>query len=968
MKHLPVICIICILFIFFRQSPAIAAAATTQPASATSQPADDGMIQLNLPENIEAKLLIEYVTKRLKINILYDSGVGSTRLTIYAPTKIPKSSLLGLLQSVLKISGLAMIDADEPGWKQIVRSKDLLEISQGMEHDPTKLAGRKPTTAITQVFKLEHVDIASVTKTIKPFLSTPGGNTFSIDEQRLLFVTDYSPNLRRIIPLVKMLDKSRPKSQIKFVTVKHRDAAALATQVTALLAKKDSVSEGGDKSGSKLSLVPAPMTNQIIVVAAAGADAEALKLIDTLDVASEAQTRTYNFKHVTPQRIDTLAKAFLGTEKIGSVYKSIIDTESGMLIVEGSVRAHERVAALAKQLDVPGEGTQTRTYYFKHVSPQRIDTLAKAFLANSKESGFYRSVIDAESGMLVVDAPKRVHERVVKLSSQFDVAPNTQTRTYTFKHVDPKRIDSLAKAFLGTSSSGGLYKSIIDSPSGMLVVEATGEAHERIVALARQFDIASDTQTKTYKFKHVDPRRIEKLARSLTTDPSAARAYKSALDAESGMLIVTAAGSIHDRIESLKSELDVPGAQEQAGNIRFYKLMNTTAAEVLSTIRAMDTGETGLASLAASTDLGGLKETVGKFTGPNKPPVDVGEELPKPPAFKPKPGATTRPAEKSPRGNFSVKTADAVITADQNTNSIIVIAPPAIQTVYKQLISILDKRRPQVMVEITLITLDTTDNYSLGVEISGANDIRSRPTSERYMTFSSFGLSTVDAATGGLSLIPGMGFNGTLISTQMADVVVKALATDGHTEVLSAPKLLVDDNATATLSSISEAPFTSVNASSTVSTTSFGGYAQAGTTVTITPHISEGDHIQLQYSITLNSFTGAGSAGIPPPRQTNTVDSKVTMPDGHTVIVGGLTRKDLSDTISKIPYIGDIPYIGEFLSSRTKTNIQSTLFVFIRPIILRDDEFEDLKFISGRDLASAKLPSAMPKSEPMIME
>jgi len=951
------IALTCTVLLWGSNPPAAAQQATTKPSG-------DGMIQLNLPENVEAKLLIEYVSKRLGMNILYDAGVGGTRLTIHAPAKIPQKSLLGLLHSVLKISGLAMIDADQEGWKQVVPSKDLLGVARGMERDPSRLEGTEPTTAITQVFKLEHVEIAAVTQTIKPFLSTPGGNTFSVPEQKLLFVTDYSSNLRRIVPLVKLLDAPRPKPQIKFVTVKHRDASELAAQVTGLLAKKDAISGATDKSAATISLAATPTTNQIIVVASEGCDIEAMKLIETLDVASETQTRTYKFKHITPQRIDTLAKAFLGTSKTASIYKSIIDSESGMLIVEGSVRAHERVVALAKQLDLPGEGTQTQTYYFKHVSPQRIDTLAKAFLDSSKDSAPYRSVIDAESGMLVVDAAARVHERVAQLAEQFDTAPVTETRTYKFNHADPNRIDSLTKAFLSDSSARSLYKSVIDSASGMLIAEGPPEIHERIASLAKKLDIAPDTQTKTYKFKHANPRRIENLARSLSAEPGSSGSYKSALDAESGMLIVTAAKELHERIKSLKEELDVPGAQQQVGNIRFYKLMNTTAAEVLATIKAMDDGQVGLASLAMADDLGGLRNVIDKSGSPGV--LDRAEVNAS--AIRSKPGATTRPSESHAPNRFSVKTDDAVITADQNTNSIIVIAPPAMQAIYTQLISMLDKRRPQVMVEITLITMDTTDNYSLGVELSGAGNIRSNPAEERYMTFSSFGLSTVDPATGGLSLTPGVGFNGALISNQIANVVVKALATDGHTEVLSAPKLLVDDNATATLSSISEAPFTSVNASQTVSTTSFGGYAQAGTTVTVTPHISEGDHIQLQYSITLNSFTGAGSAGIPPPRQTNTVDSKVTMPDGHTVIVGGLTRKDISDTTSKIPYIGDIPVLGEYLSSRSKTDAQSTLFVFIRPIILRDDEFEDLKLISDRDLSQANQTASLPQSDPMIMK
>lgn len=200
-----------------------------------------------------------------------------------------------------------------------------------------------------------------------------------------------------------------------------------------------------------------------------------------------------------------------------------------------------------------------------------------------------------------------------------------------------------------------------------------------------------------------------------------------------------------------------------------------------------------------------------------------------------------------------------------------------------------------------------------------------------------------------------------------ADVVVRALATHARARVMSAPRLLVNDNATGTLSSVAEAPFTSVNASDTVATTSFAGYASAGTTVAVTPHISQDDYLRLIYSLTLNSFTGQGAQGIPPPRQTNSVDSEVVVPDGFTVIVGGLKRRDKSETVTKVPLLGDIPILGHLFRSTTLTDVESALFIFIRPVILRDDRFLDLKYLSDWDLRQAEMPASLPPVEPMLM-
>jgi type IV pilus assembly protein PilQ len=183
--------------------------------------------------------------------------------------------------------------------------------------------------------------------------------------------------------------------------------------------------------------------------------------------------------------------------------------------------------------------------------------------------------------------------------------------------------------------------------------------------------------------------------------------------------------------------------------------------------------------------------------------------------------------------------------------------------------------------------------------------------------------------------------------------------------------VLVNDNNVGTLSSISEFPYASVNASQTVATTSFGDYAQAGTEITVTPHISEADYLQLEYSVVLSSFTGnpvtQGGTTLPPPRKSDSVQSQVTIPDGSTIVVGGLNRRNFSQGVDQIPFLGDIPVLGYLFSNRNNMDSSTTLFVFIRPVILRDDKFADLKFLSESSLRDAELPGDYPTSEPLIV-
>ena len=103
----------------------------------------------------------------------------------------------------------------------------------------------------------------------------------------------------------------------------------------------------------------------------------------------------------------------------------------------------------------------------------------------------------------------------------------------------------------------------------------------------------------------------------------------------------------------------------------------------------------------------------------------------------------------------------------------------------------------------------------------------------------------------------------------------------------------MNDNGKGKLQSVSQEPFAEIlDTASTQSRTGLGGQAEAGTTISVEPHISQDDYLQLAYSIELSSFTGTASSGLPPPSQKNTVDSTVTIPDGYTIVVGGLTVKN----------------------------------------------------------------------------
>ena len=115
----------------------------------------------------------------------------------------------------------------------------------------------------------------------------------------------------------------------------------------------------------------------------------------------------------------------------------------------------------------------------------------------------------------------------------------------------------------------------------------------------------------------------------------------------------------------------------------------------------------------------------------------------------------------------------ARLTVEENTNTLIVVAEPAVQALYAEMIDKLDHLVPQVLIEAKVVTIGGDRTLDLGVELSGGD----RSGLKKLFAFTSYGLSTVDPATGALALIPGIGFNGTLVDPSTADAIVRALMT-----------------------------------------------------------------------------------------------------------------------------------------------------------------------------------------------
>jgi type II secretory pathway component GspD/PulD (secretin) len=201
----------------------------------------------------------------------------------------------------------------------------------------------------------------------------------------------------------------------------------------------------------------------------------------------------------------------------------------------------------------------------------------------------------------------------------------------------------------------------------------------------------------------------------------------------------------------------------------------------------------------------------------------------------------------------------------------------------------------------------------------------------------------------------------------MVPVAIQTLATYGKTRTLSNPSILVNDNQTANLISEREVPFSASSQGTSTTITSQGGTASAGTVLEVTPRISEGGDITIQFDVELSSFIGASVGGLQPPAQRDQYTSWVTLPSDSTIVVGGFRLNTQDKQERKVPLLGDIPLIGALFKSYTEDLSDSVIFVFITPKIMRDPSGADLLLITEGPLAEVGLEPDIPFLEPALM-
>lgn len=610
------------------------------------------------------------------------------------------------------------------------------------------------------------------------------------------------------------------------------------------------------------------------------------------------------------------------------------------LLLVGDVQPHlGRTLALIREMDSDTGGSIIKEFECKNVDPSRLVTLIKQVTDKQKAAGVHdlRGEVMVGAGgsgqRVLIIAPKSTVPLWEALITQVDRVEPVERRTYSVQSFGLKEVSSLieqtikpGKSALGGGAGGGgsddgRWRVIHDDLTGSLIVTALPGEHEQIEQLMQRLAALppeARRPVRTFKIKN----RGVKEMRAALIDLLNAGVF------DSGGLI------------------DSPSTSGGASSSSVVTSTNASTQTSLTQPRAA--GSSGPATRA---------------TGSGASPGDPASQPQAPSSSSDERGVRDFPLGPA-RGPAANRRADQLtLTADEPTNTLIAVGDPRILAQIEQLLPTLDVRQAQIMLDAYLVSLSESQSVDFGVELE-----RLQVNGDTLLRLSSlFGLAS---GTAGARTVPDRnGFTGAVLDPGDFSVVVRALEGISKGRSLSNPRVLVSNNEQATFNSVLQQPFASTSTAAGVSSqTSFGGTQDAGTTISVKPQVAQGDHVVLNYSVSLSSFVGtATDPNLPPPRQQNNVQSIVTIPDGYTVVVGGLEVQTQGDTKTQVPIVGSIPLLGELFKNSSASTSKNRFFVFLRASVMRNANLDDLKYVSQSPLEHSTIDDGVPDVVPQII-
>lgn len=502
--------------------------------------------------------------------------------------------------------------------------------------------------------------------------------------------------------------------------------------------------------------------------------------------------------------------------------------------------------------------------------------------------------------------------------------------------------EAAARAFKPIVASFGTIEAL-PVPNAIVVTDYADNVR-RIERLARALDSGAGAEFQSVRLQHATAQDVAATLQETLGEANNANGFRAVADDRSNIVIIRGDPVAMAQGLRLSRMLDQPGGATPV--TRMFRLSYSDAESVTSVLRGLLGDQSAMVTNPVARSLARRKGVRASAAAASMNAVPVSAETGVAASTGTLPAPSAEPGEGRARATTDTRgfsTPELTIQPAPELNAIVVRGTPAAIASIEPLIGDLDVRRPQVLIEAAIVEINSDEAEALAVQlgIGGAAAQQQNGLSTSFTTLGlplSSILSTLGAPAGGKILSDGV--SGNVRITDNFSLLVQALGQSSKANLLSTPSLTTLDNQPAEIVVGQNVPFrTGSFATDGNSLTPFTTIERedVGITLRVLPRVHEGDVVRLEVSQEVSSLTSAtvsGAADLITNRRS--IQTTVLADNGGTIVLGGLITDDRASARSKVPLLGDIPVFGELFRGRRESQVKRTLFVFLRPTILRD--------------------------------
>ena len=530
------------------------------------------------------------------------------------------------------------------------------------------------------------------------------------------------------------------------------------------------------------------------------------------------------------------------------------------------------------------------------IAPEAMspDALYQTLLAIINVHGF----VAVPSGNVIKVVPANLARDQLPYSRPQDKGEAWVTEVVRVKHVEASKLVAILRPLV--AREGHL---VALAESNRLIVTDTVDGIDRIKAILNQVDVKADADYEVIEVKHSPAEEIVKTLKAV--QPQGQSNAKVTFDERSNRIVLSGDEQSRLMMRALIAELDVPLAQD--GSVQVVYLRYAKAPDLVPILEKIATNR----SLVESTQ------------------NQTGEQ-----------------AEAQAKNNDAKDLKERVsIVADERMNALIISAPPAILSGLKSVVSQLDIRRAQVLIEAIIVEISQSKQAELGIEwaANGPDGVGMINFSGTLPTLlGNSGNPAAQAQVLGTGVTTAVGQVNA--SSQGWGALIRALSGDSDANILSTPTLLTLDNEEAEIIVGREVPFQtgSYTSSANSSTNPFTTIERksVGLKLKVKPQINEGDEIQLEIDQEISDVLPKSDA-VDLETSKRQLKTNVIVGDSNMIVLGGLLSERETEVANKVPGLGDIPWVGALFRYQESRREKVNLMVFLRPVIVRDNLMSD---------------------------